>query len=226
MFLIKPACCMYSTGEIDILSHCTCCPVNIEPLQRLVKPHIGSSLVRCSDVTVVCTSHVLRVRISLMILCALPSFWRWGCCLSCFGVLSDLMPWLKDGILWLQSVRQRWRSCQKVNCGISKGSSHRKQRGLIIFYLMKHNFLSWDSEWGVRETGCQIPDNGMLLFASQQFAWWPCKSVMLSSDVKLSFALFVVGRLPLQICQTFFLFHYCCCSFSSKRNEAHILQSW
>lgn len=74
-----------------------------------------------------CTSHVLRVRISLMILCTLPSFWRWGCCLSCFGVLSDLVPWLKDGILWLQSVRQRWRSCQKVNCGISKGSSHRSR---------------------------------------------------------------------------------------------------
>jgi hypothetical protein len=173
-----------------------------------------------------CTSHVLRVRISLMILCALPSFWRWGCCLSCFGVLSDLMAWLKDGILWLQSVRQRWRSCQKVNCGISEGSSHRKQRGLIIFYLMKHNFLSWDSEWGVREKGCQIPDNGMLLFTLQQFAWWPCKSVMLSSDVKFSFALFVVGRLPLQICQTFFLFRYCYCSFSSKSNEAHIWRSW
>ncbi len=44
---------MYSTGEIDILSHCKCCPVNIEPLQRLVKPHTGSSLVRCGDVTVV-----------------------------------------------------------------------------------------------------------------------------------------------------------------------------
>jgi hypothetical protein len=53
MFLNKPACCMYSTGEIDILSHCKCCPVNIEPLQRLVKPHTGSSLVRCGDVTVV-----------------------------------------------------------------------------------------------------------------------------------------------------------------------------
>jgi hypothetical protein len=141
-------------------------------------------------------------------------------------VLFWCLIWSYAMVEWLQSVRQRWRSCQKVNCGISKGSSHRKQRGLIIFYLMKHNFLSWDSEWGVRETGCQIPNNGMLLSTLQQFAWWPCKSVMLSSDVKLSFALFVVGRLPLQICQTFFLFHYCCCSFSSKRNEAHIWRSW